>query len=92
MDDKLIYKAGEVKYATITVKAIENDEPFQIYDATWILYHGNEVVKKGECAVEGHELNVLVHTEEGQEGIFRLEYTYKVAAETLKKDVMIEVR
>ena len=87
--DRVHFLAGEIKYVTIAVRSIDQEEVFSTRDATYRLYQDDVMIESGDCSVEEHELSVLVRAE--SPGFYRLEYTYSIAAETLKHKVLIEV-
>lgn len=79
---------GEKKEVRIEVTSTSGD-PFVIRNAKYELVRSGEIVASGEALVEEHEVYALI--EPSGKGIYRLLFTYEIAAERLKTPISITV-
>lgn len=64
--------------------------PFTIRDARFELYCGSELENKGDCSINGHEIDAFVSPL--KTGTYYLKYIYEIADETWVDKIKLKVR
>ena len=87
--NRVKYILGEDKHIKLLIRS-PNNEPFTIFDATYVLKDYNEIESEGSCEIDGHYLDIKLSPKR-KSPLYVLEVTYKVADSVRKARIRIEV-
>lgn len=94
MRERVTFELGEKKYVCISV-ASTCGRPFDVTAAKYVLMKGKETEASGQCEIKKKSdtetiLSALIQPM-AKSATYKLEYTYDIPPEILKKDVDVWV-
>ena len=84
----MIFDKGEIRSIGLKVKS-KNGSQFVINTAEYVVSLNDNVVERGQCAIDGHDLIILFHADE--KGRHKVTFKYTIAEETLIDEIIVEV-